>query len=130
MLAGVEVLALNDEIAAIAELPVNERAMPGPAIEGDALHVSVCPVHGVEYVMTWNQKHLANPKKRGHLTTICSRTGSKLRPLRPPRAAVHSRDHYSNDTGSTSTATRSARVSFPFSRTIVSTVCSACADCE
>jgi len=47
MLAGVEVLALNDEIAAIAELPVNERAMPGPAIEGDALHVSVCPVHAI-----------------------------------------------------------------------------------
>jgi hypothetical protein len=75
MLSGLDVLAFTDEVAALAELLVSERAMPGPAIEGDALHVSISAVHGIEYLMTWNQKHLANPRKRTHLSVICSRLG-------------------------------------------------------
>jgi len=30
-------------------------------------------VHRVEYLLTWNQKHLANPNKRTHLTIIAAR---------------------------------------------------------
>lgn len=48
--------------------------MPGPAIEGDAIHVAVCAVHRIEYLVTWNQKHLANPNKRTHLTVVCARS--------------------------------------------------------
>jgi hypothetical protein len=76
MLLELEVLAFTDEVAAVAELLVRERVMPGPAVEGDALHVAFSVVHHCEYLMTWNQKHLANPRKRTHLAVICARLGA------------------------------------------------------
>lgn len=73
MLLGLEVLDFTEEVAAVAELLVQERAMPGPAVAGDAVHVAFSIVHRVEYLMTWNQRHLANPRKRTHLAVICAR---------------------------------------------------------
>jgi hypothetical protein len=40
MLAGLPQLALTDDVLGIAALLVRERVMPGPASEGDALHVA------------------------------------------------------------------------------------------
>ncbi len=73
MLERLEALEFNEDVRSVADLLVRERVMPGPAIEGDAVHLATCVVHRVEYLMTWNQKHLANPKKRTHLAVICAR---------------------------------------------------------
>lgn len=73
MLRGLDTLPFTEEVTASAELLVRERVMPGPAVEGDAVHVAFCIVHRIEYLLTWNQKHLANPKKRTHLAIICAR---------------------------------------------------------
>ncbi len=75
MLHGVTVLALTREVKELAELLVGERVMPGPATEGDAIHVAVATIHGMQYVLTWNVKHLANQKKRTHFGIICMRLG-------------------------------------------------------
>ena len=48
--------------------------MPGPVF-GDAVHVAVCCVQQVHYLLSWNVRHLANPNKLAHLQTICVRTG-------------------------------------------------------
>lgn len=76
MLEGLDVLAFNDDVASVAELLVQERVMPGPAIEGDAVHAAFCIVHRIDYLLTWNQKHLANPNKRTHMAVICARLNS------------------------------------------------------
>ena len=73
MLEGLDVLALGAEVTALADLLVRERVMPGPAVAGDAIHVAVSAIHGMDYLLTWNQKHLANPNKRTHLAVICAR---------------------------------------------------------
>ena len=54
--------------------------MPAPAVEGDALHLAVAIIHQMEYILTWNVKHLANPNKRTHLAVLCMRLG-----LAPPQ---------------------------------------------
>lgn len=46
--------------------------MPGP-ITGDAAHVAIAAVHNIDYLLTWNVRHLANPTKLAHLGTICLR---------------------------------------------------------
>jgi hypothetical protein len=66
-------LAFTEEVETVAALLVRERVMPGPALEGDALHMAFCIVHRVDYLLTWNQKHLANPNKRTHLAVVCGR---------------------------------------------------------
>ena len=73
MLQGLEALAFTEDVRWVADLLVRERVMPGPAVEGDAVHLATCVVHQVEYLMTWNQKHLANPNKRTHLAVTCAR---------------------------------------------------------
>lgn len=75
LIRGLTALDMTEEVADLAELLVLERVMPGPATQGDALHVASAIIHGVEYVLTWNVRHLANPNKRKHLAIICMRLG-------------------------------------------------------
>jgi hypothetical protein len=52
--------------------------MPGP-VAGDAVHVATATFHGVDFLLTWNVRHLANPNKTAHLQAVCLRVG-----LAPP----------------------------------------------
>ncbi len=78
MLRGLTLLPSTPEVIAFAELLVAQRVMPGPATEGDALHLAVAIVQQLDYLLTWNQKHLANPNKRTHLTIVASRARLQL----------------------------------------------------
>ena len=62
------------------EFPNKERVMPAPSVEGDAVHVAAATIHRMDYLLTWNVKHLANPNKRTHFAIICMRLG-----LTPPQ---------------------------------------------
>lgn len=75
MLRGLTVLDLLPGVVEFAELLVRERVMPGPSVAGDALHVAAATVHRMDYLLTWNVKHLANPNKRTHFAIICMRAG-------------------------------------------------------
>ncbi len=70
----VPVLLINEEIVGLATILVNERVMPAP-VAGDAIHVATCCVHRVEYLLSWNVRHMVNPRKQVHLQTICFRAG-------------------------------------------------------
>lgn len=48
-------------------------AQPPSAV--DAVHVAAAVFHQMEYLLTWNVKHLANPNKRMHLSRVCLRVG-------------------------------------------------------
>lgn len=39
------------------------------------MHVAAAIVHQCEYLLTWNVKHLANPRKTLHLRNLCRRVG-------------------------------------------------------
>ena len=75
MLRGLPMLDLTREVEDLAQFLVHERVMPGPSISGDAMHVAVAVVHGMDFMLTWNVQHLANPNKRTHLAVICMRLG-------------------------------------------------------
>ncbi len=75
----VPLLEISEEVRGLAQILVNEKVMPEP-VAGDAVHVAVTCVANVEYLLTWNVRHLANPNKVVHLQAICLRLG-----LVPPR---------------------------------------------
>ena len=54
MLRGLTLLPTTAEVIAFAEILVSERVMPGPANEGDALHLAIAIVHQLDYLITWN----------------------------------------------------------------------------
>ncbi len=69
-LEGMPLLEVPDDVNSLAEslvagVPLPERA----AI--DALHISVAAVNGIEYLLTWNCKHIANPSLRPRIERLC-----------------------------------------------------------
>ncbi len=80
---GLPVVSLTPKMVALAEVLVERQVMPKP-VGGDALHVAMATAAGVEYLLTWNVKHLANPKKAQHLNAACLEFGlAAPRILRP-----------------------------------------------
>ena len=71
---SIPLLPVTDEVLGLARLLIEEQVMPGP-LKGDAIHVAVAAYHGVEYLLSWNVKHLANPNKRVHLARIMLKVG-------------------------------------------------------
>ena len=53
-------LPINEEVIGFAEVLARRQAMPAP-VAGDAIHVAVATVHDLDYVLSWNVRHLANP---------------------------------------------------------------------
>ena len=60
--------------------------MPGPEESGDAVHLAAAVVHGMDFLLTWNQRHLANPNKLPHLRDVCLRAGFVTPALTTPDA--------------------------------------------
>ena len=77
-------LALTDDVRGLAKLLVRDKAMPGPAEEGDAIHVAAAVAHRCDFLLTWNVKHLANPNKTTHLRRVCLRAGFAVPELLTP----------------------------------------------
>lgn len=71
--ADIPLLPLTEEALAIAEALVNRGIVPYQASE-DALHIAVATVYRIDYLLTWNCRHIANPElQRGiasYLDTI------------------------------------------------------------
>ena len=53
---------------------VRHHVMPEPW-SGDAVHLALASLHEVDYLLTWNIRHLANPNKVEHITVINRRVG-------------------------------------------------------
>lgn len=75
----VPVLALDDDIRGLARIFVREKVMPGP-LAGDAIHLAAECLDEMEYLPSWNVRHLANPNKLEHVRKVCLRLG-----VLPPR---------------------------------------------
>jgi predicted nucleic acid-binding protein len=71
---GTPVLTITASMVSLAEALIKRKAMP-QSLTGDALHVAMATVSGMEYILTWNVKHLANPNKARHVHGICSEFG-------------------------------------------------------
>jgi hypothetical protein len=41
----------------------------------DAFHVAVATVHGMDYLLSWNCKHIANATLRSRIEAICRAAG-------------------------------------------------------
>ena len=44
----------------------------------DAAHVAVSALHGVDYLLTWNCKHLANAQIARRIAVVCEKLGFRM----------------------------------------------------
>lgn len=75
LIQAIPLLPIDDAVLGLAKLLVAELVMPGPAAGGDAVHVATATVHAMDYLLSWNVRHLANPNKLTHLRNLCVRLG-------------------------------------------------------
>jgi predicted nucleic acid-binding protein len=73
-LKEVQILALNEDAISLARQLVARGAIPPQAIE-DALHVAIAAVNGMNYLVTWNYKHIANAAMRAGIEMVCREAG-------------------------------------------------------
>jgi len=73
-LEGIAILALSDEAVSLAEHLVDEGPIPREAA-ADALHIAVAAVNGIDYLLTWNCKHLANAWLRVQIASLLEGAG-------------------------------------------------------
>jgi len=66
-------LPITPAVSNLAAEFLRSRAIPGTAA-GDAVHVAVAAVAGVDYVLTWNCRHIANAQILRRLASVCART--------------------------------------------------------
>lgn len=68
------VLRITPEVRDLTVALMSSGAMPATEPR-DALHVAVAAVHGVQYLVTWNFKHIANATLRERIESVCRDAG-------------------------------------------------------
>ena len=68
-LKGVPSLETNDAVKALAAAVAKAAALPKKATE-DALHIALATVHGMDYLLTWNCRHIANAEIRNVVAAV------------------------------------------------------------
>lgn len=62
-LENLPVLDIDDEARQLAKILMSNVHLPEKA-DIDALHIAVAAMNGMDYLLTWNCKHMANPALR------------------------------------------------------------------
>jgi len=73
-LADIPILDVTADVYELADLLVSGIPLPEKA-RVDAVHIAVAAVNGVDYLVTWNCKHIANPSLRGIIERQCRLRG-------------------------------------------------------
>ncbi len=73
-LRGIAELPIDEETQVLAAQLIANGGIPASA-EADALHIAVAAVHRIDYLLTWNCRHIDNATKKPIIRAICSRLG-------------------------------------------------------
>lgn len=73
----IPLLQITDEARNLAKVLINEVCLPKKA-GIDALHISVATINGMDYLLTWNCRHIANATLQRSMRRICEDAGYLL----------------------------------------------------
>ena len=74
LLSGISLLQVNADCVSLARALVERGPIPEKAAI-DALHIGIATVHGLDYLLTWNCKHIANAEMQTAVHRICRSAG-------------------------------------------------------
>ena len=85
-------LGVNDEIRLFAELLLDTTSLPLKA-ERDALHIAITAVHNINYLATWNCRHIANAHIRREVNRKCVERSYTMPIICTPLELLGEEDH-------------------------------------
>ena len=74
LLEGISLLQVPPEAGDLARLLVDRRAVP-VSEPRDALHIATAAFHGVDFLTTWNFRHIANAVMMERIYEVCREGG-------------------------------------------------------
>ncbi|MFN0304749.1 MAG: type II toxin-antitoxin system VapC family toxin [Burkholderiales bacterium] len=72
--ADVPSLAATHEAQLLATRLVADGAIPESSLE-DALHIGIAAAHGMEYLLTWNFRHINNAETKAGIVKVIEKQG-------------------------------------------------------
>jgi len=67
-------LDISSQAKEIAKELIKTKAVPENSTE-DALHIAIATVHGVQFLLTWNFKHINNAEKKSKINHVLQELG-------------------------------------------------------
>ena len=67
-------LEMHDDITQLTKMLVLEGALPEKATD-DAMHVAFASYHNIDYLLTWNCRHIDNAVKKPLIRKLCANLG-------------------------------------------------------
>ena len=89
LLEGIPTLVVDGRAKAFALGLLRRGALQSNA-RMDADHIAVAAVNGVDYLLTWNLKHIANPATRRVLEELCRSAGFEPPLICTPKSLMES----------------------------------------
>ena len=74
VISSLIVLEILPEADVLTYKLLDTGAVPRNSVT-DAQHIAIATVHGVEYLVSWNHKHIVNEHKREHINQVCQEVG-------------------------------------------------------
>ena len=73
-LQGIPLVAITPEAEELSERLILQAALPAKAA-ADALHIATAAYHQLNFLHTWNCKHIANATMRQAIERVCRTAG-------------------------------------------------------
>ncbi len=73
-LSGIPMLEMVEEAHSLAAALVSEGALPSAA-QDDAAHIALAAVHNMDYLLTWNCRHIDNAEMKPVIRSVCAKHG-------------------------------------------------------
>jgi predicted nucleic acid-binding protein len=84
---GLAILAANEVSERLAREIMRQARLPGNVAD-DVAHIAIASTQGMDYLLTWNCAHIANPHWLGKLARIIAARGYSLPGVCTPQALL------------------------------------------
>jgi predicted nucleic acid-binding protein len=76
VLVNLSLLAARTEVDDLADAIMAAGLLPKKAA-ADAMHIAFAAVYGMDYLLTWNCRHINNIDRLGEIAEVCVKKGYK-----------------------------------------------------
>ena len=77
LMKDVRVLEISREASEMAAILISKNIIHENGLS-DAIHISVATMHGMDFLVTWNCRHIANPYAQNRLRKVAGDSGFVL----------------------------------------------------
>lgn len=95
-LEAVTLLDASPEAEELTQKLLNRKAVPRQAAQ-DAAHIAVAVTNGVDFLVTWNFRHIANAAMRALIERVCRETGYEPPVICSPNELLETNDESDSD---------------------------------